>query len=214
MDSLASGISASPGLAAFAAEAEADDDGEWAGGVFQAKELGREDLASQVITCLLSHKTTSGESGSPYFQALGAAAARLFGAKDPPLHDRATALLEMHGDLLASIILGQRDLTETLLDGVPSVVLHRGDAVDGLGSATTADPMLWPLASFAVDFATARSFAISKAERTGCTPLVYSAHVPAGRIAVTPASGMAAALENEVVVGAGEPGDLATVTIA
>jgi hypothetical protein len=43
-------------------------------------------------------------------------------------------------------------------------------------------------------------------------PVIYSAVVPVTRIAATPATGAASAIENEIVVLAGEPDDLATVT--
>lgn len=74
------------------------------------------------------------------------------------------------------------------------------------------DPSLWPLASFAVDFETAAGFAHRKASRVGGTPVVYTAIVPIGRIAATPATGFATGGETEVVVLAGCPGDRATVT--
>lgn len=84
--------------------------------------------------------------------------------------------------------------------------------VAGEPSASPGNPKLWPLASFAIDFVTARDFAERAARRKGGVPVIYSAVVPVTRIAATPATGAASAIENEIVVLAGEPDDLATVT--
>jgi hypothetical protein len=199
-------------IAALVSEVESDDDDEgWYGVDIRASELGWHDDASRLVLWLVSEKTTTGEADSPYFHAMGAAAASLVGADIPPLDNRAATLYSRHGDLLSRVVVGQRALSEGLLQGITEVALHRGDAT-ARELSTPADPKLWPLASFAVDFETAKSFAGRKAQRVGGTPVVYSAIVPAARIIATPATGFAVGGEREVVVDAANPSDRATVT--
>ena len=210
---LARRLTDAPGIATLVAEVDADEDDDyWCGAVSTAAQLGWQDDTSRLVVWMLTQKTTTGEANSAFFHGMAAAAAELVGARIPVLGTRAAALHAAHGDLLVRFVEAQRDLTAALLNGLTEVPLHRGDALPDIVPGAPVDPSLWPLASFAVDFETAASFAHRKVSRVGGTPVVYTGIVPIGRIVATPATGFAAGGEREVVVLAGCPGDRATVT--
>jgi hypothetical protein len=203
-----------PGVAPLVAMVEADAaDGYWRGARFQAERLGFDDDLARLISWLIGLKSTTGEAESDRFHAVGAAAAELAGGAMPPLDDRASAFYREHGELPRRYVAAQQAMTAEVLDGIGEVVLHRGEAIQGELPTSPANPDLWPLAPFATDFSTASNFAHDKVSRKrGGTAVVYSAIVPVERIAATPATGAANALEREVVVMAGNPDDRATLT--
>jgi hypothetical protein len=209
---LARRLAGSPGIDALAAEVDADDDDDcWYGAGVRARQFGGT-MATRLVVWLVATKTTSGEADSPYFHAMGAAAASLVGGTMPPLGARADALYAEHGQVLARFVDAQRDLTRAFLAGLRDVPLHRGDVLPGPLPDGPINPSLWPLASFAVDFDTAASFAVRKAGRLGGIPVVYSANISVERIAATPETGCATGAEREVVVLVGDAEDRATVT--
>ena len=162
---------------------------------------------------LIALKSTSGEGQSSRFNAVSAAAARLAEMPIPDLNGDAAVFYRDHGELLTRFVQAQLETTQELLAGMTEVVLHRGDAIEGDLPSSPTNPNLWPLASFATDFATADEFARRAARGKGGTPVVYSAIVPVARIAATPKTGAANAIEHEIVVLASNPDDLATVTV-
>lgn len=211
---LAAQLAEEPGLKALAEEIKADDEELlWQGAEHQAKVLGLTDRTSIVVLSLLSAKTTSDEHVSPYFHALQAATAALYDTAPPQMGPRGRTLFAEHREFLSGLVVAQRVLTAQLLACLGEVSLHRGDAIDASQAGSPRDPMLWPLASFATDFETATEFAQRAKNRKLGVAVVYSAVVPAGRILATPATGLAAAREREVIVATSYSGDRATVTV-
>jgi hypothetical protein len=202
-----------PGIAAMAATIAADEEKDrWHGAGFLIRQLGFEGELAQVLFWLIGVKSTRGEAGSKYFQALQAAACEHAGVATPQLGAEASTIYEEHGDLLRRWIVVQHEPTAELLTGIDEVVLHRGDIVHGEIPSSPTHLNLWPLASFATDYATAASFAKRAHRCRGGTPSVYSPIVPVERISATPVTGAANPLEHEVVLLTGNPDDLATIT--
>jgi len=203
------------GWSALVNEVESDAESpSWHGASAQASAIGLRDRNSILVLALLSEKTTSDEETSPYFRAIQAASTSVTGAKPAgALTGRAATIHATYGAVLRLLVETQRNATTDLLTGIDALPLHRGDVLPGQVPSTPVDPMLWPLASFATEYATAAEFARAKNARAQSgTPVVYSVLVPTSRIVATPATGSAAALEYEVVVDGARSGDLATVT--
>jgi len=210
---LCSRLSNDPGIAPLAATIAADEEEDrWYGAGFLARQLGFEGELAQVVFWLIGLKSTSGEADSKYFQASQAAACHRAGIAAPQLDTPASAIWDEHGGLLTRWIAVQNELTAELLAGIEEVVLHRGDTIHGELPSSPTHPNLWPVASFATDYATAASFAERAQSCRGGTPLVYSAIVPVERILATPATGAANPLEHEVVLMTGNPDDIAMIT--
>jgi len=206
-------LDGAPGVASLAATVAADeDDDRWRGAEFLAGQLGFEGALAHVVFWLIGLKSTSGEAKSKYFRALQAAACDTAEASPPELDGAASTIYEQHGDLLASWIAAQQDLTAELLTGIDEVTLHRGDTIHGELPAGPAHPGLMPLASFAVDYSMGAEFAGRAQGCRGGTGLVYGAIVPVRRILATPVTGGANPLEHEIVLLTGNSGDLATTT--
>jgi hypothetical protein len=210
---LATALEGEPGAPGLVAAFEADEEDDYRYGSDKlARELGLNTSEGRAASWLTALKVTSGESETHQFCAVSLAAADLVHAEHATADADTVAFYEAHATLLTAFVQAQCDATQHLLSGFTEVILHRGDVIGGDLPPGPINPNLRALASFATKPGTARSFALrAMAEKTG-TPVVYSVIVPVTRIAATPATGAASAVKDEIVVVAGDPGDLATVT--
>lgn len=135
------------------------------------RQLGFEGELAQVVFWLIGLKSTSGEASSKYFKALQAAACDYAGVTAIRLDDLASPIYEKHSDVLRRWVAVQYELPAELLVGIDEVVLHRGDTICGERRSSPPRLKLWPLASFATDYATAASFAERARSGRGGTPL-------------------------------------------
>ncbi len=171
----------------------------------EARRLGVAEHLGTAILFLLSAHSTSGAQHSVWGRALKLRAAGF--AKASAWRDPAVSELEReHRSGLGAFLACQRRLTHILLAPLADVTLYRGvrlvDPEYGV-----RDPALRPLSGFSLEAATAIALARNGQDRGTGTIVLLSAKVPVSRLLSTPATGIGAFHEREMVVLFGDVRD-------
>lgn len=189
-----------------------------------AARAGLGDPVGTAVSFLLAERSTSFAKDSPIALALAVAASESYGVAENgvadgssgPVSSAARRLVATYAAPLRRFLDVQRQLSSELFPGTSYLSLFRGERRDEPAEAPATVALdLRPLSSWTTRAETARGMTDGPDAASGRSDtLVFSAEVPLDRLLSTWATGFGAALETELVLTGGRPGDCAAVITA